>query len=76
MGTGKAKDLVIVISLQETTAIDASTLQLIHVFKKALEAIDHPVFIIAPELPSLADLIIKSGWGNILYDNIGARQTK
>ena len=75
-GMGKSKDLAIVISLQEATAIDVSALQLLHVFKKAMEATDHSVSIISPELPSLADLIIKSGWGPILYTTVDAKHTK
>jgi len=60
------------IQLQEigmgATAIDVSALQLLHAFKKVMESTGHSVSVVSPALPSLADLIIKSGWGNILYN--------
>src|SRR5258705_6483467 len=76
IGVGKAKKLVIVISLQEATAIDVSALQLLQAFKKVMESTGHSVSVVSPALPSLADLIIKSGWGNILYNTIDVQHPK
>ncbi len=66
MAMEKRKPFEIVISLERITTIDVSALQLLHVFRKLMETTDRPVAIVPPELPSLMELIERSGWSHVL----------
>lgn len=71
----KNMELDIVISLQEVTAIDASALQLLHVFRTFMKTTGYFVSILPPDLPPVMELITGSGWSYILFRN-ALKQTK
>lgn len=55
-----------VISLKEIVTIDVSAFQLLYLFRKRMQTAGYTVSILLPDLPSLAALIEKSGWRQVL----------